>query len=77
MLILILMGFFGSIYLLYRVTYKVKPRYPVVPPTGQPDIYTALRIPRPIYEDMEQYPWLFKKTKRKWTERWKKVERKN
>jgi len=45
MLFLILVGFFASVYLLYRVTYKVKPKYPIVPPTGQLDIYNRLVIP--------------------------------
>ena len=75
--IVVLVGYFGSVYLLYRFTIrKVKPKYPLVPPKGQPDIYTALRIPRPIYEDMEQYPWLFKKKHRKGTKRTKKAKRK-
>ena len=74
--ILVLTGFLGSVYLLYRFTIrKVKPKYPAVPPTGKPDIYTALRIPRPIYEDMEQYPWLFKKRNKKRTKTNKMRER--
>jgi len=80
-LLLILVGFFGSVYLLYHVTLKGKPKYPIVPPTGKPDIYTGLAIPRPIYEDMEQNPWFFKKKskKQKWIERTKtkKVKKKH
>ncbi len=60
------MGFLLSVYLIYRVTIKKKkPKYPIVPPDGKPDIYMAARMPRPIYEDMEQHPWFFEKKRRK------------
>jgi len=78
MLTIILVGFLFSIYLLYRLTIKhIKPKYPVLPPEGKPDIYTAARIPRPIYEDMEQYPWLFEKKHEKVKHMMKKVKKKH
>ena len=70
-------GFFFSTYFLYRLTYKQKPKYPMVPPDGKPDVYYRYGIPRPIYEDMEQHPWFFKKRKKRPTERAKKVEKKH
>jgi hypothetical protein len=78
MLTVISMGFFLSVYLLYFLTIKKrKPKYPLLPPEGHPDIYTAAGVPRPIHEDMEQYPWLFKKKhqKEKWAK--KKVKKKH
>jgi len=77
-LALILAGFLASICILYRFTIqKVKRKYPLLPPEGKPDIYTALRIPRPIHEDMEQYPWLFKEKHREEIHRNKKVKKKH
>lgn len=59
------MAFVFSIYMVYRVTIRnIKPKYPLVSPEGHPDIYTG-RMPRPIYEDMERYPWFFRKKKTK------------
>jgi len=43
---------------------NAKLEYPIVSPEGHPDIYTG-RMPRPIYEDMERYPWFFRKKKTK------------
>ena len=65
-----------SSYFVYSLTYKHKPKYPMVPPDGKPDVYYRYGIPRPIYEDMEQHPWFFKKRKKKSTERTKKIEKK-
>lgn len=57
---------FFNCYLLYcRVCKRMKPKYPEMPPDGKPDIYYGSDIPRPIYEDMEQYPWFFKKKHKK------------
>jgi hypothetical protein len=71
---LAIVGFMFSIYLVYRVTIKnVKPKYPLVSPEGHPDVYTG-RMPRPIYEDMERYPWFFGKKRSKRLD--KKKERK-
>jgi hypothetical protein len=54
-----------SIYMVYRMTIKnIKLKYPFVSPEGQPDVYTG-RMPRPIYEDMQRYPWFFKKKRLK------------
>jgi len=65
MLTVVSMVFLFSVYLLYRLTIKkVKLKYPLLPPEGHPDIYSAVQ-PRPLYEDMEQYPWLFKKKHKK------------
>jgi len=62
-LIFFIAGFVFSVYLVYRTTIKnIKPKYPLVNPEGHPDIYSG-RMPRPIYEDMEQYPWFFNRKK--------------
>lgn len=64
-LAVIVASFIFSIYLVYRTTIRnIKPKYPIVNPEGRPDIYSG-RMPRPIYEDMEQYPWFFHKNKKK------------
>lgn len=64
-LLLVSVVFVFSIYLVYRATMRnVKPKYPIVSPEGHPDVYTG-RMPRPIYEDMERYPWFFKKKRTK------------
>ena len=53
-------------YALYKRAYKgIKPKYPLVPPDGKPDIYYAAGIPRPLYEDERLYPWFFKKKLKK------------
>ena len=75
--VVVLVGFFGSIYLIYRYVYVAKPKYPMVPPEGQPDMYYRFRIPRPIYEDVEQHPEFFKKRKQKWMNRTRKVKKKH
>jgi hypothetical protein len=64
--LLVATGAFGfSAYMIYRVTIRnVKLKYPIVSPEGHPDVYTG-RMPRPIYEDMERYPWFFKKRNKK------------
>jgi len=73
----VLAGFLLSVCLLYWFTIKnVKPKYPLVPPEGHPDAYTMARVPRPVYEDMEQYPWLFKKKHKKPTYMTKKEKKK-
>lgn len=78
MFMVVSVGFVFSVYLLYRFTIKrVKRKYPLVPPEGHPDIYSFARIPRPIYEDMEQYPWLFKKKRKKPAAETKKVKKKH
>jgi len=74
---IVLFCLFLSAYSLYRLTYKQKPKYPMVPPDGKPNVYYRYGIPRPIYEDIEQHPWFFKKTKKKSTERAKKVKQKH
>jgi len=60
-------GFIVYCFLLYRHVYKgEKPKYPLVPPEGQADVYfPRTDIPRPIYEDVRQYPEFFKPKKRK------------
>jgi hypothetical protein len=65
-------------YLLYHFVYKrEKPRYPMVPPQGQMDIYyPRTNIPRPIYEDLQRYPEFFRKKRRKY-ERTRRVKKKN
>jgi hypothetical protein len=63
-LALFLVLYFVGIYEVYRMTIKdIKPKYPIVNPEGHPDIYSG-RMPRPIYEDMQRYPWFFKKKSR-------------
>jgi hypothetical protein len=60
-LLLALGAFVFSVYMIYRVSIrKVKPKYPIVSPEGHPDVYTGA-VPRPIYEDMQRYPWFFKR----------------
>jgi len=59
-----------------RLVKKREPRYPLVPPEGKPDIYTIVG-PRPVYEDMEQHPWLFKEKRKKKRLRTKKVKKKH
>jgi hypothetical protein len=55
--------FLVSVYMVYRITIKnVKLKYPIVNPEGHPDIYSG-RMPRPVYEDVERYPWFFNKRK--------------
>ena len=61
----VLGAFVFSIYVVYRMTIKnVRLKYPIVSPEGHPDIYTG-RMPRPVYEDVQQYPWFFKKKRTK------------
>jgi len=64
----VLIGFAFSMYFLYSITIKKNARaklgYPIVNPEGQADVYTG-RMPRPIYEDMQRYPWFFGKKRRK------------
>jgi len=65
-----------SIYMVYRLTIRnVKLKYPMVSPEGNPDVYTG-RMSRLIYEDMERYPWFFKKKRSKKLEN-KKVRKKH
>ena len=54
-------------YFVYHFVYKgSKPKYPMVPPEGRPDIYyPRTNIPRPIYEDIQRYPEFFEKKKGK------------
>jgi hypothetical protein len=60
-LAVVVASFILSVYVVYRITIKnIKPKYPIVNPEGHPDVYSG-RMPRPIYEDMERYPWFFKK----------------
>jgi hypothetical protein len=60
-LALVLAAFALSVYMVHRMTIRnIKLKYPVVNPEGHPDIYTG-RMPRPIYEDMQRYPWFFNK----------------
>jgi hypothetical protein len=68
---------FLSAYALYRLTYKQRPKYPMIPPDGKPDAYYRYGIPRPIYEDTRRYPWFFRKRKKKSTERTKRIEKKS
>jgi hypothetical protein len=54
-----------SVYQVYRMTLRnIRPKYPIVNPEGHPDIYSG-RMPRPIYEDMQRYPWFFKNKRKK------------
>jgi hypothetical protein len=74
-LAVVVASFILSVYVVYRITIKnIKPKYPIVNPEGHPDVYSG-RMPRPIYEDMERYPWFFKK-KRNRAEK-KKVRKKH
>lgn len=58
-------AFIFSVYMVCRATIRnVKLKYPILSPEGHPDAYTG-RMPRPICEDMERYPWFFKKRNKK------------
>ncbi len=64
-LLFTLAAFAVSIYMVYRMTIRnTKLKYPIVPPEGHPDVYTG-RMPRPVYEDVQRYPWFFKKKRAK------------
>ncbi len=64
---LILISFWTVVFagvglLLFKVTIKhVKINYPLISPKGEVDVYAGNTIPRPIYEDMQRYPWFFRK----------------
>jgi len=60
-------AFFVYCAILYKHVYKgKKPKYPLVPPEGQTDIYfPRTDIPRPIYEDVRRYPGFFKPKKKR------------
>ena len=75
MLTLFVAGFFFSAYWLYRITIRnIKPKYPLVNPEGHPDIYSGC-MPRPIYEDVERYPWFFRKKRKRTADNTKRVEK--
>jgi hypothetical protein len=58
-------AFVFSVYFVYWVTIRnAKLKYPLVNPEGRPDVYTG-RMPRPIYEDVQRYPWFFRKKRGK------------
>jgi hypothetical protein len=64
--IVYLVFFLFSVNVLYLRVYKrIRPKYPQVPPDGKPDVYYGSSIPRPIYEDVQRYPWFFKKKHKK------------
>ncbi len=54
-------------YLVYTATYlRLKRKYPMASPEGRPDVYfPRTNIPRPIYEDVQRHPKLFKKKRQK------------
>jgi hypothetical protein len=53
-----------GVYEVYRMTIRnIKVKYPLVNPEGHPDVYSG-RMPRPIYEDMQRYPWFFSKKRK-------------
>jgi hypothetical protein len=54
-----------GVYQVYRMTIRnIRPKYPfLVNPEGHPDIYSG-RMPRPMFEDVERYPWFFSKKRR-------------
>ncbi|MGC8896281.1 MAG: hypothetical protein ACP5LB_05920 [Candidatus Bathyarchaeia archaeon] len=68
--------FLAYLYFLYRFVYKKeKAKYPLMPPEGRMDAYfPRTNVPRPIYEDVQRYPQLFGKKKRKF-DNTKKVKR--
>ena len=74
--LLVSAAFVFSVYLVYRSTIRnIKLKYPMVSPEGHPDVYTG-RMPRPIYEDVQRYPWFFKKKRMKKLEN-KKIKKKH
>lgn len=75
-LAIFIMFYFGSVYQVYRMTLRnIKLKYPMLNPEGHPDIYSD-RMPRPIYEDMEQYPWFFRKKRKKVANKTRKIRKK-
>lgn len=70
--------FLAYCYFLYYFVYKrAKTKYPIVPPEGRMDAYfPRTDIPRPIYEDADQYPEFFKKKKSRKYQRTKRVKKK-
>jgi hypothetical protein len=73
----VLAAFAFSVYMVYRMTIKnIKLKYPIVNPEGHPDIYSG-RMPRPIYEDMQRYPWFFKKKRSRKLDRNKKTKKRH
>ncbi|UCE95885.1 MAG: hypothetical protein JSV51_09330 [Candidatus Bathyarchaeota archaeon] len=52
-------------YIAYHSVYKgKKPKYPIVPPEGRPEIYfPRTDIPRPIHEDERKHSVFFKRKK--------------
>ena len=66
---IILASFALGFYLIFTgLRKKTRPKYPLVPPEGKPDIYLPRTdIPRPIYEDfrrMEEKKRKFEKLKK-------------
>jgi len=62
----------GLYWIFIRFQKKRKPRYPLVPPEGKPDVYLPRTdIPRPIVEDFRRM-----EEKRKKFEKLKKLSRK-
>jgi len=49
-----------------RYNKKVEPKYPMVPPTLEQDVYfPRTNIPRPIHEDVREHPEYFDEKKKK------------
>jgi hypothetical protein len=72
-------GFLFYCYGLYRWIYtKVEPNYPLVPPEGRmtDPYFPRTKIPRPIHEDVRQYPEFFGKKKKKKYKRIRQVKKK-
>jgi len=71
--------FFTYSYFLYHVVYKkAKTKYPIVPPEGRMEdaYFPRTRIPRPLYEDVDNYPEFFKKKKSRKYQRTRRVKKK-
>jgi hypothetical protein len=57
---------FVSCFLYLRYVKKVKPKYPLSPPSPEQDVYfPRTNIPRPIYKDHRDHPEYFDKKKKK------------
>jgi len=62
----------GFYWIFIRFRKRMRPRYPLVPPEGKPDIYSPrTNIPRPIYDDFRRM-----EEKRRQFEKLRKLSRK-
>ena len=71
--------FLAYCYLLYHLVYKkARTKYPIVPPEGRMEdaYFPRTKIPRPLYEDVQRYPEVFKEKKKRKYQRTRRVKKK-